>query len=99
MSELGEYYQEQKGKLICKKAKALEWNTFVVMGLSVEYDFKVVIHTEFHLSLFHPERGRMDYYPSTSRAGWFNKNNKVYGKSFHIPDIEAFLMKHFKPKQ
>lgn len=96
MSELGEYYQEQREKLRGKKAKALEWNTSVVLGLSVEYDFKVISHTEFHLSLFHKEKGRLDYYPSTGKARW---TKDVYKKTFHVKDIESYLMTNFKPKQ
>lgn len=97
MSELGEYWHEVRIKEQIAKLHKLNWNTDVIDGLSVEYGFKVTKHTEFHFSLFHKLKGRMDYYPSTGKAIWFHKRQT--NKSFHIPDIEAFLMKHFKPKQ
>lgn len=98
MSELGEYYQEQRSKNATHKEKQRKWNTDVLMGLSAEYDFKVVKHSEYHFSLYHPERGRCGYWPSTGKLGWFHKN-KLYGKPLHIQDIEAYLMKHFPPNQ
>jgi len=96
MSELGEYYQEKRAAYQIEKEKRRKWNTDVIDGLSVEYGFKVVKHTEHHFSLYHPTKGRMDYWPSTGKHGWFNKN-KVYGKITVVPDIEDYLMKHFKP--
>lgn len=98
MSELGEYYQDKRAKDQARKEQFRIWNTDVIDGLSVEYGFKVVKHTKHHFSLYHPMRGRMDYWPSTGKHGWFNKN-KIYGKITFIPDIEDYLMKHFKPKQ
>jgi hypothetical protein len=76
------------------KAQRLKWNTDVVFWMCAELDFEVKKNTEFHFSLFHPKRGRMDYWPSTSNALWFQKN-KSYGKPFRIDDIEQYLMKHF----
>jgi predicted NUDIX family NTP pyrophosphohydrolase len=96
MSELGEYYQEQRAANQKEKEKRRKWNTDVVDGLSAEYGFNVVKHTEHHFSLYHPTRGRMDYWPSTGKHGWFNKN-KVYGKIIVIQDIEAYLIANFKP--
>lgn len=78
------------------KADILKWNTDVIFGMAEEYGYSVKKNTDFHFSLFHPTRGRMDYFPSTGKAGWFHKN-KTYGKSFHIKDIEAYLMEHFNP--
>jgi hypothetical protein len=74
------------------KAQRLKWNTEVVLFLAGEFDFEVKTHSEFHLSLMHPKRGRMDYWPSTQKAIWLKEN----GKTFHIEDIEQYLMKHFK---
>lgn len=94
MSELGEHWHEIREKEQIKKIRQLNWNTDVVDGLSVEYGFRVVKHSEVHFSLYHREKGRMDYWPSTSKGIWFHKRQT--NKSFHIPDIEAFLNKHFK---
>lgn len=97
MSDYGDYCREQREKTQTQKAKNLKWNTDVVLGYAVEYEFEVKQHSDYHMSLFHPERGRFDYWPSTSKGGWF-QNNKMLGKPSRIPDIEAYLMKHFKPK-
>lgn len=97
MSELGEYYQDKKVKDRARKEEMRRWNTDVIDGLSIEFDFKVVKHSEYHFSLYHPQRGRCDYWPSTGRMGWFHKG-ELYGKPLFIPDIEAYLIKHFAPK-
>lgn len=73
------------------KAQWLRWNTDVVGWLSAELDFEVEYHSEFHFSLTHPKRGRMDYWPSTNKAMWLKD-----GKAFVIDDIEQYLMKNFK---
>lgn len=90
MSELGEYYQEERVKNQAEKEKRRKWNTDVVNGLSVEYDFKVWKCSETHFRLFHKKRGALNYWPSTQKGKWDN------GQSFPIPDIEGYLMKHFK---
>lgn len=97
MGDIGEYYQEQRNKSQAQKAKNLKWNTDVVLGYAVEYDFEVKQHTEYHFSLTHPTLGRFDYWPSTSKGMWFHNINQKYGRAFHIEDIEAYLMKHFQP--
>jgi hypothetical protein len=74
------------------KSQRLKWNTDVVGWLSAELNFEVVTHNEFHLSLMHPKRGRLDYWPTTQKAIWVKEN----GKTFHIEDIEQYLLKHFK---
>jgi hypothetical protein len=74
------------------KAQRLKWNTDVVFWMCAELDFEVKMHNEFHLSLMHPTRGRMDYWPSTGKAMWIKDN----GKAFHIEDIEQYLREHFK---
>lgn len=80
------------------KSDVLKWNTDVIFGMAEEYGYTIKKNTDFHFSLFHPTRGRMDYFPSTGKAGWFHKN-KTYGKSFHIKDIEAYLMEHFNQEK
>lgn len=95
MGDMGEVWQDIRLKEQIKRLHQLNWNTDVVDGLSVEYGFEVTKHSEVHFSLFHHTRGRMDYWPSTGKAIWFHK--KQTNKSFHIPDIEAYLMKHFNP--
>ena len=79
------------------KAQRLKWNTDVVGWLSAELDFEVIYHSEFHFSLTHPIRGRMDYWPSTNKIGWFHKG-KMYGRPIVIEDIEQYLMENFKTK-
>lgn len=99
MSEMGEFYQEQNEKLRKKKANLLKWNTDVLYGMQVEFDnyFEIRKHTDFHYSLIHPKRGRMDFWPSTGKIAWFQKN-KTYGKPLVIKDFEAYLMNNFKPE-
>lgn len=93
MSGIGEYYQEQRKQIQAQKEKNRIWNTDVVDGLSVEYGFDVWKCSETHFRLFHPKRGALNYWPSTQKGKWDN------GKSFSIPDIEVYLMIHFKPNQ
>lgn len=95
MSEMAEYWQENRLKDQIKKAKQLIWNTDVVLHSANEYGFKVKQHTEYHLALLHPDRGWLNYWPSTGKAQWVYQSSKP----FHIKDIEEYLMKHFKPKQ
>lgn len=99
MSDMGEMWSEQREKLRSKKANLLKWNTDVMYGMQAEFDnyFEIKKHTEFHYSIFHPERGRMDFWPSTGKISWFNKNGKTYGKPTVIKDFEAYLMQNFKP--
>lgn len=97
MSEEAEFWYQKREKDQIKKLRQLNWNTDVVDGLSVEYGFKVTKHSDVHFSLFHQSKGRLDYWPSTSKAIWVHK--KQTNKSFHIPDIEAFLNKNFKPNK
>lgn len=97
MSELGEYYQDKRAEEQSLKAKRLKWNTDVVMGLSVEYNFKVVQHAAWHFSLFHKTKGRMDYWPTVDKTLWWGKKKRPHGKATVIKNIEAYLMKHFKP--
>lgn len=96
MSESGEYWHEVRIKEQLQKLKQLNWNTDVVNGLAFEYGFKLTVHNDFHFSLFDHNNIRMDYWPSTGKAMWFKKRQT--NKTFHIPDIEAYLMKHFKPE-
>lgn len=83
---------------IRSKADRLKWNTDVVFGMAEEYGYEVKRHSEFHFSLFHPKRGRMDYWPSTNTLAWFHKN-KSYGTPVKINDIEAYLMEHFNQEK
>jgi hypothetical protein len=95
MGDMGEVWQDIRLKNQVKKLQQLNWNTDVVMGLSVEYGFEVRQHTEYHMTLFNKKRNMwLDYWPSTSKAKWKNQTTKT----FEIPDIEAYLMKHFKPE-
>lgn len=87
------------------KADIIKWNTDVVFGMAEEYGYTVKKHTDVHFSLFHPTKGRFDYFPSTGRGGWFNQSKthggklKQYGKTIKIDDIEAYLMEHFNPNK
>lgn len=94
MSEMGEYWAEKRLKDQVKKLKQLNWNSDVVMHMATEYGFQVKQHTEHHMAILHPERGWMNYWPSTGKAQWRHQS----AKPFDIKDIEAYLMKHFTPK-
>ena len=97
MSEMAEMFRSFDEQQKDKRKKNLKWNTDVLLWAEVEYGFELKKHTDYHYSLIHPKRGRMDYWPSTNKLGWFNKN-KMYGKPIMISDLEAYLMKHFKPE-
>lgn len=75
------------------KARQLKWNREIVLFKSGELDFVTIENSDQHLSLWHPTRGRLDYWPSTSKACWINKKPHQY---FKIEDIEAYIDKHFK---
>lgn len=96
MSDMGDYYRDKKEHDRTLKSKRLKSNSEIVLFLAGELGFDVTMHSEVHFSLFHPDKGRMDYWPSTRRAVWFLKN-KPASKSFVIQDIEAYIFKHFKP--
>jgi hypothetical protein len=100
MSEMADMYREFDERQKVKRQKNLKWNTDVLLWAEVEYGFRLVKHTEYHYSLYHPIKGRMDMWPSTGKISWFNKVPKV-GRPHSptvIKDIEAYLMKHFKPE-
>jgi hypothetical protein len=94
MSEIGDMYEQMREESKKVKAKRLKWNTDVVLFLAEDLDFKITQHSEYHFSLFHVKKGRMDYWPSTQKACWY-KNNRP-GKTFRIPDIEQYIFNHFK---
>jgi hypothetical protein len=98
MSDMGEMWSEQREKLRAKKSSLLKWNTDVMYGMQVEFDnyFEIKKHTDFHYSLIHPIRGRMDCWPSTGKVSWFNDNRKKR-KVYVIKDLEAYLIQNFKP--
>lgn len=78
------------------KADILKWNTDVVFGMAEEYGYEVKKHTDTHFSLIHPSKGRLDYWPTTSKGRWFH-GTRMYGKAFKIDDIEAYIMRMFNP--
>src|SRR5688572_28516473 len=96
MSDIGEYWREHREKEQKRKADQLKWNTDILLWAEFEYGFKLVKHTEHHYSLYHPNKGRMDLWPSTGKIMWFQKNKTNFAKV--IDDIEAYLIEHFKPK-
>lgn len=97
MGDIGEYYQEQRERMRPIKEKALKDNTALLILHCEINDFKFKQHSEFHISIYHPERGRFDYWPSTGKGGWFDKkSNKMYGRPSYINDIEDYLNKHFR---
>jgi hypothetical protein len=92
MGDIGEYYQEQRERMRPIKEKALKDNTALFILHCEMYDFKYQQPSEFHLKILHDQNGWLNYWPSTRKASWDRKP-----KSFHIQDIEAYLMEHFKP--
>lgn len=95
MGDIGEYWNEYREKEQKRKADKLKWNTDVLYWAQEEYGFKLTKHTEFHYTLFHPTRGRMDVWPSTGKIMWYHKKKTSFAKI--VDDIEAYLMEHFKP--
>lgn len=100
MGDIGEYWNEHREKDQKRKADQLKWNTDILYWAKEEYGFKLVKHTDFHYSIYHPQKGRCDFWPSTGRISWFNKSKPGRPHSAKvIHDIEAYLMKHFNPQQ
>jgi len=94
MSEMADMYMDMREASRQIKAKNLKLNSEIVLFLGGFFQFGVTQHTEFHFSLYHPSKGRLDYWPSTKKAAWFK--NKRMGKAFKIKDIEKFIFDHFK---
>lgn len=78
------------------KADITRWNRDVVLGMAFEYGYEVKQHCDTHMSLIHPTKGRMDFWPTAGKCGWFH-GNKMYGKAFKVEDIEAYIMRMFNP--
>jgi hypothetical protein len=76
------------------KAELLKWNTAIVVFEAGFIGFGVRQNSEHHLSLFHPTKGRLDYWPSTGKAMWMSDRFR-HNSTFHIPDIEKYLQDHF----
>jgi hypothetical protein len=96
MGDIGEYWNEHRDKEQRRKAERLKWNTDILRWAEFEYGFEVKMHSEFHYSLIHPTRGRMDLWPSTGKIMWYRKGKTTFAKT--IDDIEAYLIENFKPK-
>ena len=88
-------FKEMRQERFERRQKHQKSNTEIVMGYQgdVNYDFDVQIIAEYHLRLFNDEK-KLDYFPQRGKATWVGTN-----KYFTIPDIEQFIMKHFKAKQ
>jgi len=97
MSDIGEYWNESREKEQKRKADRQKWNTDIILWAEVEYGIRVVKHTDFHYSLYHPDKRRLDVYPSTGKVIWIKKNKTTFAKV--IDDIEAYLQENFKPKE
>lgn len=92
MSELGEYYQEKRLNEQIERAKKQKLNVDIVLVMATELLFEVKFNTPHHISLFHPTRGRLDYYPSTGKGIWLKQSKHT----FIIKDIESYLIENFK---
>lgn len=93
MGEMGDDFRQMRDEKQKKNADRLKLNTEIVLFLAGELDYEVKQHSEVHMSLFHPNKRRMDYWPSTSKAIWFIKGEAT--KSFFISDIEQYIYSHF----
>ena len=97
MGDIGEYWNEFREKDQKRKADRLKWNTDLLHWAEFEYGFKMVKHTEFHYSLYHPTKGRLDVWPSTGKVMWIKNKKTTFAKV--IDDLEAYLIMHFKTKK
>lgn len=97
MGDIGKYWNEHREKEQKRKADRLKWNTDVILWAKEEYGFELTQHTEFHFSLFHPTKGRLDIWPSTGKTMWIIKGKTTFAKV--IDDIEAYLVENFNPKE
>lgn len=93
MSDMAEYYQQQREHQQKTKAVNRKTNSEIILFYAGFYQFQVIQHTESHMSIIHPAKGRMDYWPSTNKALWMNKTKP--NKPFVIKDIEQFILKLF----
>jgi hypothetical protein len=92
MSDMAEYYREQRDKEQQRKAARLKKDTELIGLYAGLFLFEFKTHNENHFSLFHKKKGRLDYWPTTGKAMWVTKKSSV----FVISDIEQFLLKHFE---
>ena len=97
MSDYGDMQHEMREQSQKKKAIRRKSNSELVRLYEAEYNYTLKEHTEFHFSLFHPKVGRMDYWPSSGTAVWFDKRGRQ-GKHFKITDIEQYIFKHLNHK-
>lgn len=90
-----EDFKEMREERHQRRIKRQGSNTEIVLGYQgdIDYDFEVQIIAEYHLRLFNDEK-KLDYFPQRGKATWVGTN-----KYFTIPDIEQFIMKHFKTIQ
>jgi hypothetical protein len=100
MGDIGELWNDIRKKQQQTKSDRLKNNTEILLIRQAEFEFELTTHSEYHYSLYQPgTNNRFDYWPSTGKGGWFDKKtNTMYGKPFFIQDIEAFILKHFKPE-
>lgn len=87
-------YKEMRQERTERRQKHQKSNTELVLLYQgdLEYDFEVQTIAEYHLRLFNDEK-KLDYFPQRGKATWVGTN-----KYFTIPDIEQFIIKHFKAK-
>jgi len=90
-----EDFKEMRQEKAARRQKHQKSNTELVLLYQgdLEYDFEVQTIAEYHLRLF-KDKKKLDYFPQRGRATWVGSN-----KYFTIPDIEKFIMAHFKIKQ
>lgn len=94
MSDMADFYREQRDKDQAKRGNNLKKNTELVLVLAGFHEIEIKQHTDVHISLFHPKKGRFDYWPSTGKGAWI----KARRPAFRISDIEQFILKEFVHK-
>lgn len=93
---MGDAFREERERQQKQKNERRKSNSELVLLWEGDYNYRVVIHTESHFSLFKEDDGRrLDFWPSTGTAVWFDKNKRP-GKHFKIGNIEEYIFAHFK---
>lgn len=95
MSDMKDAYRQIKEANQITKNIRLKSNTELILLHEADFNYKVVQHSEFHITLIHEDRRRLDFWPSTGTARWFEKHRQP-GKIFKIGNVEEYIYAHFK---
>jgi hypothetical protein len=95
MSEMGDDFRQIREEQQKKKNERRKSSLELILLHEGDFDYTTKMHSEFHISLFRSDGSRLDVWPSSGKAMWFEKNKRP-SKSFKIGNIEEYIFAHFK---